>query len=239
VTGRLPNFFADVAAGLATFFFPSRCRACGADLEGGGPRLLCEQCRRVFAAPLSAAWRDGCLLHAGETPEYARLPYDGPAGAAVRLLKFGGHRRMAPLLAGAVAPLAAELARAYELDVAVPVPLHPRRRRERRFNQAEEIGSRLAAGAGLDFRPWGLARVRYTRPQVELEPEERLANVRGAFAARELFAGRRALLVDDVITTGATVRECAGELRRAGAAAVVCCAAAGGGIIPADEKAER
>jgi ComF family protein len=136
---------------------------------------------------------------------------------------------MAPLLATCVAPLVAELRDSYRLDALVPVPLHPLRRRERRFNQAEEIGRRAARTAGLAFKPRGLARTKNTRPQVELSGEDRLANVVGAFAAREDFAGKRVLLLDDVTTTGATVSECGRVLRDAGAAAVVALAAAGAG----------
>lgn len=189
---------------------------------------MCAACRRDITAPVRADWHKACLL--GDGPCFAPCPYDGPAGEAVRLLKFGGKMRMAPLLAEAVGPLAGALKERYDLDTLVPVPLHPRRRRERRFNQAEEIGHRVAAAVGLEFEPRGLARTKYTTPQVELTGKERLANVRGAFDACEGFSGKRVLLLDDVITTGATVRECAAVLRRAGTGAVVALAAAGAGL---------
>jgi ComF family protein len=220
----------EIAGGLESFFFPSLCRACGAELDGGGGRLLCPACRAAMQEPLPPDWRASCRLATDAVSSYARLPYDGPAGEAVRLLKFGGKRRMAPLLASCVAPLAGEVCAAHRLDTLVPVPLHPRRRRERGFNQAEEIGRLVAAAAGLAFRRRGLARKKYTRPQVELSGEARRANVRGAFGAREAFTGRSVLLVDDVITTGATVSECARVLREAGAAAVVALAAAGASL---------
>jgi len=183
----------------------------------------------MFYAPVPEGSPVSCRITEGEVPRYARLPYDGPAGEAVRLLKFGGKMRMAPLLAACVAPLAASLRDAYGVDTLVPVPLHPVRRRERRFNQAEEIGVRAVRSAGVGFEPRGLARVRNTRPQVDLPGEERLANVRGAFAARQSFAGKRVLLLDDVITTGATVSECGLVLREAGAASVVAMAVAAAG----------
>jgi ComF family protein len=137
---------------------------------------------------------------------------------------------MAPLLAEAIWPLAVALKEHYRLDALVPVPLHPRRLRERRFNQAEEIGSCVAAATSLEFRRRDLARTKYTRPQVELSGEERLVNVCGAFAARVNFSGKRVLLLDDVITTGATVRECAAVLRNAGADGAVALAVAGTGL---------
>lgn len=226
--GVVISFLRDFAGGVESLLFPSRCRSCGVELDGRD-RLLCRTCRDDVAAPLPRDWRDACLL-AGDGPRFASRPYDGPAGEAVRLLKFGGKMRMAPLLAEAVRPLARALKEDYGLDALVPVPLHPRRRRERRFNQAEEIGRKVTAATGLGFRPRGLARTKYTRPQVELTGEERLVNVRGAFAAREDFSGKSVLLFDDVITTGATVRECAAVLRRAGAGVVVAVAAAGAGL---------
>ncbi len=229
----------DVAAGIETFFFPSLCRGCAGEMPGLGPRFLCGGCRAALAAPLCDDWRGASLIGDGAAPRFARAPYDGPAGAAARMLKFEGRREMAALLAGALAPLAAKLASRYELDVLVPVPLHPRRRRERRFNQAEELGGKVAAEVGVAFLAGGLSRVRDTTPQVELSGHERLKNVHGAFAARETFDGRRVLVIDDVITTGATVIECARVLRDAGAATVVCVAAAAGAVDGAMGMARR
>ncbi len=217
-----------MAFGLESLLFPSRCRACGAELDGP-TRLLCRNCRAVITAPFEADFVYACRHGDGGTPRFSRHAYDGPTGEAVRLLKFSGKKSMAPLLAEAVRPLAAILKARYDLSTLVPVPLHALKRRERRFNQAEEIGNLVAPSAGLAYRPRGLARVKYTRPQVELSGEERLVNVRGAFAAREGFSGERVLLLDDVVTTGATVKECAAVLRSAGAGVVVAIAAAGAG----------
>ncbi len=208
------------------------CRGCGAELDGCA-RLLCPACRQIIAAPLPAAWREACTLGDGELPRFARLPYDGPAGAAVRLLKCAGKKKMAALLAAGLASLAAELKKTYHLDAMVPVPLHPLRRRERRFNQAEEVGRLVAVYVGVELCGRGLVRTRHTRPQVDLKGEERLANVRGAFAARGDFSGKRILLIDDVITTGATMSECGRVLREAGAEVVISLAAAAPGLAAA------
>lgn len=107
------------------------------------------------------------------------------------------------------------------LDALVPVPLHPRRRRERGYNQAAALCGRLGPQAGLPV--WhALRRVRFTEPQARLARTERLENLRGAFAParRRPVSGAHLLLVDDVFTTGSTVDECARVLRAAGAASV-------------------
>ncbi len=102
----------------------------------------------------------------------------------------------------------------------VPVPLGRPRQRERGFNQAALLAERLAPALGVAVRPRWLARVRDTQPQSDLGAAERHANVRGAFAARAEVAGHHVVVVDDVLTTGATVAECARALRAAGAARV-------------------
>jgi competence protein ComFC len=106
-------------------------------------------------------------------------------------------------------------------DAIVPVPLHPRRQRERGFNQAAALCPFLSGRAGLPTWP-ALRRVRWTDTQTHLSRAQRLRNLRGAFAAvpRWPVAGAHLLLVDDVFTTGSTVDECARVLRQAGAASV-------------------
>lgn len=107
----------------------------------------------------------------------------------------------------------------------VGVPLHRRRVRERGFNQAELLARALAESFGWEHVEGVLVRRRYTKPQVKLEKSERLENVRGAFKiggreAERLVRGRGVVLVDDVWTTGATMRECAKVLKRCGAGEV-------------------
>jgi ComF family protein len=101
--------------------------------------------------------------------------------------------------------------------IVVPVPLHRKRERERGFNQAELLAQRVARRLGVPTRPRWLARVRATRPQSDLVAAERRANVRGAFRAAPEVSGRHVLVVDDVLTTGATLGECARALRDGGA----------------------
>lgn len=100
-------------------------------------------------------------------------------------------------------------------DALVPVPLHPSRERERGFNQAEELAKVLARQTGIPLLR-ALVRVRPTVPQVDLSEAERRSNVRGAFSVRAPVRGLRAVLVDDVRTTGSTLAECARTLRKGG-----------------------
>lgn len=152
-------------------------------------------------------------------------PYEGRLAAIIRRLKFGD-------LPGVAAPLGERLARRFlgrpaRVDLVVPVPLHRRRLRSRGYNQAERIASPISRALGRPLQPRVLGRVRVTGTQTGLSRRERIANVRGAFAAHRVdCSGARILLVDDVITTGATVRECARVLRAAGASHVHVAAAA-------------
>lgn len=108
-----------------------------------------------------------------------------------------------------------------EVSALVPVPLHPRRLLSRGFNQSREIVRLLSARHKLPIRQEWLARVRRTRPQMELSRLERAANIEGAFsAAGQGLAGATVLLCDDIMTTGATLEECARALTAAGARAV-------------------
>jgi ComF family protein len=107
-----------------------------------------------------------------------------------------------------------------DVDALVPVPLAPARERERGFNQAALVADELARALGRPVRRRWLRRARPTRPQSDLSAAERWANVRNAFQAAPAVAGHHVLVVDDVLTTGATAAECARALRAAGARAV-------------------
>ncbi len=104
----------------------------------------------------------------------------------------------------------------------VPLPLHPTRRRERGYNQSELLAEKIGRGFGLEIRSEALVRVRYSEPQMSLPRPQRLENVRDAYriVRPELVKGQKILLIDDVATTGATINECARQLKSSGAAQV-------------------
>ncbi len=129
-------------------------------------------------------------------------------------LKYGGRAAYAEIFAAALAPLPG-----LRPDGLVPLPLAPRRQRERGFNQAGEIARHLGRRLGVPVW-WALARTRDTTPQAALPWDARAANVRGAFATTRALAGLRIAIVDDVMTTGATLDAAARAARAAGAMVV-------------------
>jgi ComF family protein len=147
--------------------------------------------------------------------------YDGPIREAIHLLKYRGK----PFL---VKPLVGLLSLGYPFidydayDLMVPVPLHPKRLRERGFNQALIVGRAIGRREKVPCTGFVLRKTRLSAPQVDLSPKEREKNVRGSFAVVDpaKVEGKRVLLVDDVMTTGSTVNECARELLKAGAKGV-------------------
>lgn len=222
---RIAPALAAHARGVLDGLLPQRCPGCGA--EADARLLLCTSCLRAVPAlswPLCARCLvqgsdpSSCRRHAGASV-HALWAYDERAAALVHALKYGERpglaRALGPLLAAAVTR---RWARA---DLVTEVPLHPARARERGYNQSERLARALAGSLAVPHLPGVLERRRATRPQARLPQAERRDNVRGAFACREpsWLAGRRVLLVDDVMTTGATMEAALDALASAGARA--------------------
>lgn len=199
---------------------PPVCAGCGRE---GTP--LCEPCSRPLGRRLAEPPGVPLGLVAPLPRGIVQLEwcaaFGGPVRDALHALKYRGERRLAPVLGQAMAERWRRAGRGG--DILVPVPVHPARRRERGFDQAEDLAAAVSATLGL---PWVAALERRTRTvaQHSLGRTERAANLGGAFGVRpdrrDRIAGRWVVLVDDVSTTGASLSECAGALRAAGALAV-------------------
>ena len=148
----------------------------------------------------------------------AAFAYSPMSARIVSRFKYGDHPELSGFMAAAMERAGAEFWP--DSPILVPVPLHRFRQWRRRYNQSAELARRLAGARGLSFVPDLARRRRHTRQQVGLNAEQRKRNVAGAFAVDASvagrWAGRRVVLVDDVLTTGATVSALARTLRRAG-----------------------
>lgn len=236
---------AAAAIGLLAALFPSDCRLCRALLNRFSRLPVCQACLNSLA-PFSVACCNQCGLPLESDapnevrcrdclalePCFARAASFGAYRATLRglvhLLKYERVRVAADPLGELTAQAALHLEGDIDVEelLLVPVPVHPSRRRTRGFNQAELIaraalrhGLALALRRRLHLETAALQRVRFAESQVALSLQERLEQIRGAFqvARPERVRDREVLLLDDVMTTGATANECARVLQQAGA----------------------
>jgi ComF family protein len=224
-----------IVKGLIDLIFPPLCAFCGTPLTEDDGAEICPGCLRNirFISPpicptcglpfpmemgedhlcgqcLGRQWHFGSARALGL--------YEGAIREAIHDLKYKGKSFLAK-------PLVGLLDRGYPFidygsyDLLVPVPLHPKRLRERGFNQALILGKAIGRREGVYCEGFLLKKIRWSPPQINLSPKERQKNVKGSFAVVDpgRIRGKRVLLIDDVMTTGSTVNECAGELLKAGA----------------------
>ncbi|MCR4409390.1 MAG: ComF family protein [Candidatus Saccharicenans sp.] len=216
--------------------FPSFCRLCGRTLEDPGQKIVCGHCLdrvefhhgpvcpvcgRFYHQPAASGHLCGhCLERPEPFSRHRSLgPYAGRLKEIILLFKYKECEALGRVLGQMAYDRLATDGLFAGLDFIVPVPLHRKREKRRGFNQADLLGRALSDLSGVPLLPRVLIKVRYTPAQVSLEAAERESNLRGAFGVRKAgrIDGRTILLVDDVFTTGSTLRECAAELRRAGA----------------------
>lgn len=185
------------------------CAACEADL----PRLDAAHCP-LCALPTPGATICGRCLKKRPLFDRTVAPYAYafPMDKLVQSLKFNEQLQLADALAARIAARIKVLP-----DVIVPMPLHPARLRARGFNQSQELARRLSQRLDITLLPHACRRVRDTAPQSSLKWKERRRNLHQAFACDACIAGKHIAMVDDVMTSGASLNELARVLRRAGA----------------------
>lgn len=231
--------------GLVSLFYPASCAIClepialaenlCASCTAKAARIsppFCARCSEPFCGEIDGAFecancKDRALYFEAAVSAYRsrnvvrKVIHDLKYGRQVHLRHLVGRWLLQAFhdqrLAG------------QKFDLIVPVPLHPARKRERGFNQADLISLELQSATGIRCRSV-LQRVRYTTTQTQFDRSERMENLRGAFRLRPRsdVQGLRMLLVDDVLTTGSTLSECASVLKQAGAASVYAATAARG-----------
>jgi len=191
------------------------CAGCDAEL----PRLPPARCA-VCAVPLASGTTCGACLK--RPPAFDRVAtvfaYAFPVDAMICALKYGRRLALAPVLGNMFADVVTP-----EADVLVPMPLAPRRQAERGFNQALELARVVSLRHRIPIAPMACHKVVETPPQAALPWKERAKNVRRVFVCDMPFKGLRVAIVDDVLTTGATMNELARVLRNAGATTVSGC----------------
>ncbi|RJQ54840.1 MAG: ComF family protein [Nitrospiraceae bacterium] len=178
----------------------------------GGP--VCRRCGKPLVSDVSATC--GECLEDEPSFSYARSfgLYEGVLRKAISLLKYHNVKRLSKPLSDIILSL-----KMPEADAVIPVPLHEKRLRMREFNQSALLAKYQAKGLGIKLIVDCLVKTRDTAPQVGLSSHARRNNIRKAFEVRRagMIEGKNIILVDDVVTTGATVRECSRVLKKAGA----------------------
>jgi competence protein ComFC len=220
-----------------SLLYPATCTLCGNNVRAGEDlcngcetkiaRIVapfCETCSEPFEGSITSAFTCANCTHRTIYFDAAVAAYRGRGVVReiIHEFKYGRQIHLRHLVARWLrAALDDKRLRDVSLDVIVPVPLHPARQRERGFNQASLLAELLSAQTSIPSKPM-LERIRYTTTQTALDRSERMENLHNAFRLRKNadVRGLRVLLIDDVLTTGSTLSECARVLKRAGATSV-------------------
>ena len=233
----------DLLQGLASLLYPPACTICSAVVDPG--EYLCPECEAKLSriVPPFCAKCSEPFVGAITTPfacancAHRKLHFEAAVSAyrargivrhVILNFKYGRQIHLRHLVARwLVAALDDQRLRERRFDAIVPIPLHPARQRERGFNQAGLLAEWLSAHLSIQLLP-ALQRIHYTTTQTAFDRSERMRNLRGAFRLRKNANVRhlRVLLIDDVLTTGSTLSECARVLKAAGAHSVYAATAA-------------
>lgn len=214
-------------ANLLNLLFPSKCPVCNNKSDSAAYNPICTKCWKtierysgpacsICGLPALSEHTLSCEQCIKDEPHFSGVLYysiyDGVIREAIHLLKFKGIKRLSEPLGALLSELTIP-----EADGIVPVPLHKNTLLKREFNQTALIGRYLSKALKIPLMTGALEKIKETPMQTELIRKDRLKNVKNAYTASEDVKGKRLLLIDDVITTGATVRECARTFIKAGA----------------------
>jgi ComF family protein len=229
---------------LLDVILPPICHICHSFIPDAGRLHICPACRErlpiassplcsLCGIPFAGAGGDhrcgACLTH---PPHFdaarARFLYEGAIRDLIHSFKYNQQTELRYPLALLALEGVGGFAADHDPHLIVPIPLHRSRLRQRGFNQAVLLGRTISRHLSLPMLPDALVRTRRTEPQIELSSAERRLNVKGAFTVgrADSVAGKRVLLLDDVMTTGSTMNECAKVLKMAGAEVVIATAIA-------------
>lgn len=234
---RLPTLVARLAQAAVLFVYPPTCAGCSNPLDSERSEAFCPTCLLTLelisepycprcGIPYSTASQTphlcgGCLggVHLFDRARATGF-YRGLLREIIHRFKYGGQTFLARPLAKILAASGKELTRLHHIDLIVPVPLHSKRLRQRGFNQASLLARRLGSALNIPVDYSSLRRTRWTEPQTGLSRRQRAVNVKGAFALTrpEKIEAKTVLLLDDVLTTGETVNQCVGVLKKDGGA---------------------
>lgn len=226
ITFQLPSILREMFETAIVFLYPAKCRVCDDFLGVGAMPYICTKCWQdvQFIKP---PWCDICGIPdvnglcdtcATSPPRYGQLRtvalYQTTLQQAIHLFKFEKRKVFARYLIeliNAHTPVDCDIA---TYDFILPIPIHKKRLRERGFNQATLLANGIAEAAGVPVLTDTLVRKRHTVAQSSLDREARQQNIVGAFEVRnpKLIRGKQLLVIDDVFTTGATIREAVNEL---------------------------
>ena len=215
----------EVIHSLVDFLFPPACPVCGGTFSEGD--VVCPDCKNAIT---------DSSYHYNPSPRSIKnvknisvlLPYDTHCRSLIHSLKYHGMPSAGLFLGELMGRKVVRHFSPPEDTLLVPVPLHLSRLRERGYNQSERLAKGFASFIGFEIGDHILERTRPTGTQTALDGEKRISNVRNAFlySGEKSLSGRSVILIDDVMTTGSTISECARALKEGGAGSITVCVAA-------------
>lgn len=227
----------NLAKGAMNLFLPGECAVCKEELEPLNRSFICytcwqkvewlsppfcSKCGKILLPDSDHIPSGVCSLCQETPPHFQRLfvpaLYQGVMAQAIRIFKYTGKRGILRGFDWVINHYFKAVDLSWlKIDAVVPVPLHPRRLKERGFNQSEDIARLVARKLEVQMIKDCLVRTRYTLPQTKLKKGEREKNIKDAFLVKRKLKGKKVLLVDDVYTTGVTLNEASLKIKRSGA----------------------